>query len=211
VTTLASINLNMPRYFIHAWMGDYQLGIFSALAYTTVAITLVSDSLGHCAIPRLSRLYAGQQFPEFRAFLMKLLALSGVLGLSGLVVAQVLGERLLRLIYGLEYAVHSRVFTELMLATAIHCVASVFTVGIMSARRFRIQVPLYALMVGANALACAMWVPLAGLNGGAMAMVVAAAVRLVLTGGALAYLVLAPAKRVMNPPVVCVGDWKAGL
>jgi hypothetical protein len=42
-------------------------------------------------------------------------------------------------------------------------------------------------------------------------MVVAAVVRLVLTGAALGYLVLAPARRAMNPPVVCVEDWKAGL
>jgi O-antigen/teichoic acid export membrane protein len=211
VTTLASINLNMPRYFIHARMGDYQLGIFSALAYATVALTLVSDSLGHCAIPRLSRLFADKQFSEFRSFLLKLLAISGALGLSGLVAAQLMGTRLLTLVYGLEYAVHSRVFTVLMLAAAIHCVASVFTSGIMSARRFRIQVPLYALMVGSNALACAVWVPSAGLAGGAKAMVVAAVVRLVLTGAALGYLVLAPARRAMNPPVVCVEDWKAGL
>ena len=211
VTTLASINLNMPRYFIHAWMGDYQLGIFSALAYATVAITLVSDSMGHCAIPRLSRLYVDKQFPEYRSFLLKLLALSGALGLSGLVVAQLMGTRLLTIVYGLEYAAHSQVFTVLMLATAIHCVASVFTTGIMSARRFRVQVPLYALMVGSNALACAVWVPVAGLAGGAMAMVVAAVVRLVLTGAALGYLVLAPAKRAISRPVICVEDWKAGL
>jgi O-antigen/teichoic acid export membrane protein len=58
VTTMASINLNMPRYFIEARLGVHQLGIFSALAYATVALTLISDSLEHCAIPIMSRLYA---------------------------------------------------------------------------------------------------------------------------------------------------------
>jgi O-antigen/teichoic acid export membrane protein len=202
-TTLASINLNMPRYFIHARMGDYQLGIFSALAYATVAITLVSDSLGHCVIPRMSRLYAGRQFPAFRFLFLRLLALGAALGLSGLVVAQVLGARLLTVVYGPEYAAHLKVFVALMLAAAIHCAASVFTSGIMSARCFGIQVPVYAAMVGSNALACAVWVPTLGLAGGAMAMVLAAVVRLVLSGTIMGYLILAPARRDVNPEVPC--------
>ena len=52
-TTLAALNLNMPRYFIHSRLGERSLGIYSAMAYTTVAMILVADSLGHCAIPRL--------------------------------------------------------------------------------------------------------------------------------------------------------------
>ena len=62
----------------------------------------------------------------------------------------------------------------LILATAIHCVACMLTSAVTSARCFRIQVPLYALVVGSNALACARWVPTAGLAGGAAAMAVAA-------------------------------------
>ena len=141
VTTMASINLNMPRYFIEARMGVHQLGIFSALAYATVAITLVSDSLGHCAIPRMSRLYAAGKLAEFRSVLLQLSGIGGALGLAGLAVAKIMGTRLLTIFYSPEYAAGSRVFIVLMLATAIHCVAGMLTSGIMSARCFRIQVP----------------------------------------------------------------------
>ena len=91
VTTMASINLNMPRYFIEARMGVHQLGIFSALAYATVAMTLVSDSLGQCAIPRMSRLYAAGQLAEFRSVLLQLSGIGCALGLAGFAVAQVMG------------------------------------------------------------------------------------------------------------------------
>jgi len=179
-TTMAALNLNMPRYFIHSRLGESQLGIFSAIAYTTAAMILVSDSLGHCVIPRLARLYAGGQLAEFRSLLLRLLAAGSGLGLAGLVVAQIIGVRLLTLAYGREYAVHYRIFLVLILAAAIHCVASMFTSAITSARCFKIQAPLYALVAGSNALACARWVSTAGLAGGAAAMVVAATVHLLL-------------------------------
>jgi O-antigen/teichoic acid export membrane protein len=208
--TMATINLNMPRYFIHARLGERQLGIFSAMAYATVAMILVSDSLGHCAIPRMSRLYTGGRLAEFESLLLRLLAAGGVLGLAGLAVAQVLGVRLLTIFYGREYAVHSRIFVVLILATAIHCVACMFTSAITSARCFRIQVPLYALVAGSNALACARWVPTAGLAGGAAAMVVAAVVHLVLGAAVVGGLLWAPAKRVACPQTTesCMNDWE---
>lgn len=34
-TTMAALNLNLPRYYIHARLGERRLGIYSALAYTT--------------------------------------------------------------------------------------------------------------------------------------------------------------------------------
>jgi len=195
VTTMASINLNMPRYFIHTRLGEHQLGIFSAMAYATVAMTLVSDSLGHSAIPGMSRLYAGGRLAEFRSLLLRLLAVGGVLGLAGLAVAQVMGARLLTIFYSPEYAAHSRVFLLLMFAMAIHSAACILTSGIMSARRFGIQVPMYGLVLGCSALACARWVPGAGLAGGAMAMMAAAAVHLLLAAVIVGYLLLAPVKR----------------
>jgi len=195
VTTMASINLNMPRYFIEARLGEHQLGVFSALAYATVATTLISDSLGHCAIPRMSRLYASGQLVEFRSVLLQLSALGCALGLTGLAVAQVMGTRLLTIFYSPEYAAGSGVFIVLMLATAIHCVAGMLTSGIMSARCFRVQVPMFALVVASTALACYRLVPTSGLTGGAEAMVLGAAVRLVLAVIVVGYLLPVHAKR----------------
>jgi O-antigen/teichoic acid export membrane protein len=180
VTTLASINLNIPRYFIEAGMGQHQLGIFSALGYTTVAITIVGDALGHCVIPRMSRLYTAGQIAEFRSLQFRLLATGSALGVAGVAISQVTGARLLALFYSAEYAAHFQVFTVLMLAAAVHCIASMFTSGILSARRFAIQVPIFGLTTAATALASYFWIPVFGLLGGAMAMIAGAAVRLIL-------------------------------
>jgi O-antigen/teichoic acid export membrane protein len=210
---MASINLNMPRYFIHARMGEHQLGIFSAMAYATVTMTIVSDSLGHSAIPRMARMYAGGRMTEFRSLLLRLLAVGGILGLTGLCAAHVMVARLLTIFYGPEYAAHSRVFVLLMLATAIQCVACILNSGITSARCFRVQVPMFALVTACGSLACAYWVPTAGLAGGAVAMVIAAGVHFVLAAAVVSYLVWAPAKHVIGPrsPQPCVDNWEPGL
>jgi O-antigen/teichoic acid export membrane protein len=194
VTTMASVNLNMPRYFIHSRFGEHQLGIFSAMAYAALAMTLVSDSLGHCALPRLSRLYAGGRLAEFRSLLLRLLLVAGTLGLAGVLAAHFMGARLLTIFYSREYAAHYRVFILLVLAIAIHCVAGVLTSGILSARCFRIQVPMFALVAVCSAMGCARWVPTAGLAGGAAAMAVAATVHLVLAAAVVGCLLSAPAK-----------------
>ncbi len=133
---MATLNLNMPRYFIHARLGDRELGIYSAMAYATVPMILVSDSLGHSVVPRLARFYAGARLAEYRALLLKMLAIGACLGIAGLAGARLLGARLLGLFFGTEYAAHSRTFMVLILAAAIYCVACMFTSAITSARAF---------------------------------------------------------------------------
>jgi len=190
VTTMATINLHMPRYFVHAHMGEQQLGIFSAMAYATVALTLVGDSLAISAIPRLSRLHAGGDLDRFRGLVLRLFTAGCAIGLGALVIARTSGAWLLRIIYSAEYAAQSRVFTVLMAGAALHFVASMLTSGITAARRFRIQVPLYLLVVAATAWGCARWSPTLGLTGAALGVLCGAAVRLLLAGAVLGYLLL---------------------
>jgi O-antigen/teichoic acid export membrane protein len=201
VTTIATLNLHMPRYFIHARLGDHQLGIFSAMAYATVAMTLVGDSLGNSAIPRMSRLYAAGKNVEFRKFLLRLLGIGAVIGLGGLTVAWVISPWLLTVIYSPEYAVHAHVFVLLTSAAAIHFVASMLTSGITSARYFKIQVPMFTLAAASTAMGCARWVPTIGLAGGALAVIGGASTRLVLAAAVMSYLLLTPA--------CSRSDWKA--
>jgi O-antigen/teichoic acid export membrane protein len=191
VTAIISLNLHMPRYFIHAHMGDHELGVFSALAYATIAITLVGDSLANCAIPRLSRLYADRRMVAFRSLLLTLLAAGSGLGLAGLALVQGFGKRLLRIFYSPEYAAYSHVFLLLVIAAAIHFSASMLTSGITSARFFRIQVPMYLLVTASTAFGCARWVPSMGLAGGALAVIAGAVVRLLLAALVVRYLLLA--------------------
>ncbi len=191
VTTIATLNFHMPRYFIHALKGEHELGIFSALAYATGSLTIVGDSLATSAVPRLSRLYAGNRLAEYRTLLLRLVSAGGVIGVCGLALARSTGAWLLRVFYNADYAAHAGIFTVLMAAAALHFVASMLTSGITSARCFGIQVPLYLLVAGATAWGCAEWVPAQGMAGAALGVTFGAAVRVCLSAAVVAYL-LAP-------------------
>jgi O-antigen/teichoic acid export membrane protein len=188
VTTIASVNLQIPRYFVHAEMGDRSLGIFSALAYATVAITLIGDSLAQCVIPRLSRLFALREYGRFIAHIRLLFLAGCAVGIGGVAIAAVFGYRLLRAFYSAEYAAHSHVFVVLTLGAAIHFVASMLTSGITASRHFRVQVPMYGAMAACTALGCARWVPSMGLEGAALAVVGGAVVRLTVAAGVISRL-----------------------
>jgi O-antigen/teichoic acid export membrane protein len=141
-------------------------------------------------VPRLSRLSAGGRLAEYRALLFRLLALGCAIGLAGLAAAHGFGGWLLRVFYNADYAAHAHLFTLLMIAAAIHFAASMLTSGITSARRFRIQVPLYLMVAAATALGCARWVPTMGLAGAALGVICGAVTRLVLAGAVVGYLLL---------------------
>jgi O-antigen/teichoic acid export membrane protein len=194
VTTLAAVNLHMPRYFVDARLGERQLGMFSALAYATIALTLIGDSMGSCVVPRLSRLYAVGKLAEYRTLLLRLLVMGSAFGLFGLLMARGFGSWFLRFFYNANYAAQSEVFVLLMTAAAIHFAASMLTCGITSARCFRIQVLLYALVAASTALGCAYFVPTMGLKGAAVAVICGAVVRLVLSAAVIAWLLSADAR-----------------
>lgn len=196
VTTIASVIFHMPRYFVHSFMGEHELGIFSAIAYATGSLTIVGDSLATSAVPRLARLYADGRVPEFRSLLLRLVAVGCGIGVLGLVVAHGAGAWLLTIFYNADYARQSPIFTILMGAAALHFAASMLTSGITSARWFRIQVPLYLVVAGATAWGCAYWVPKTGLTGAALGVLCGAAVRVLLAAAVMTYVLLADRREV---------------
>ena len=213
VMTLVSLNLSIPRFFIHASLGEHQLGIFSALAYTTVAVATFADALGHSTIPRLSRLYTSGYLTQFRSSLLKLVASGALVSLVGVAMTQVFGAELLRILFTAEYSAHASVFVWLMAAAGISCVASLLNYGITSARRFAIQVPMFVLVVGSNTLACAWLIPSSGLLGAALAMVIASLVHLAATSGILLHMLSSRQKSATGREgaEICMEDWEPGL
>lgn len=198
VMTLYAFNQSMPRYFIQARFGEHELGIFSALSYTTVGVTLVADALGATATPRLSRLYAAAKLARFRVLMARLLGIGVCLSVSGWLVAKYAGALLLAMFYNSEYSAHADLFVRLMIASGVSLVASLLTYGITAARNFRIQVPMYALVLASNAVGCALWVPTSGLAGAASAVMLASFVQLAAACAAAAWVFFPSAKGVQT-------------
>ena len=188
VMLLISLNSNIPRYFIEHYLGERELGIFAAIAYLMVAGSMVINALGQSASPRLAKHYAAAEAKAFKRLLGKLIAISALLGVAGVAFVGVIGEALLTMIYKPEYAQHVDVFVLVMVAAGLGFVASFLGYAITAARYFRVQAPLFAMVTGMSVAACLWLVPLYGLRGAAMALVIAAGAQLL---GSLAITVFA--------------------
>jgi len=185
VMLLISLNSNIPRYFVEHYLGERQLGIFAAISYLMVVGTTIVSALGQSASPRLAKHFASGNGTAFRNLLIKLVVIGMLLGVLGFLVVFIAGREVLTLLYRSEYAKHVDVFLWLMVAAGINYVSSFLGYGMTAARYFRVQMPLFALIVLILTAACFVLIPPYGLLGAAMALVVAAVAQLL---GSLAIL-----------------------
>jgi O-antigen/teichoic acid export membrane protein len=179
VLALESLVTSVPRYFIAEHQGEYALGIFAPMAYVKRAGNIVAIALGLSASPRLAKYYAEGKDNAYRGLLFKLVGVGVLLGGAGVLVAVVLGREILTILYRPEYAEYQDVFVMLMVAAGIAYVATFLDYGMTAARYFRAQLPLFALVTAVTVLACLWLVPVHGLRGAAMAVIISSAVRAV--------------------------------
>jgi O-antigen/teichoic acid export membrane protein len=179
VMTLISLNTNVPRYFIERYAGVGELGIYAAITYLMIAGSTVVVALGQSASPRLARNFADGDTAAFSRLMLKLVAVGFLLGTAGLLVAFFAGPQLLTLLYKPEYARAAPVFNWAMLAALFTYMALFVGYGLTAARRFKVQMPLFATVCAATAVACLVFVPRYGSKGAAWALLVGAVIQCV--------------------------------
>lgn len=178
VLMLISLNTNIPRYFIEHELGEYDLGIFAALAYLIVAGNMIIDALGQAAIPRLAKYYAAGKRSAFIKLLIKLTGFGAAIGAAAITAAALAGELLLTLLYDAEYA-RQDLLVWLMVAAAISYVASFLSRGVTAARYFRVQLPLFLCVTGSTVLLSFWLIPAMGLQGAAFALITSACIQMI--------------------------------
>lgn len=171
VMALASLDVNIPRYFIEQYLGERELGIFVAIAYLPVAGRMGVIALGQSATPRLARYYTEGDTAAFRTLLLKLLGIGVLLGVAGVLVTLVAGREILTLLYRPEYAEHADILVWVMLAGGIWYVASMLGFGATASRRVRFQPLALCAVVVVSFGACYILVPTHGLWGASVSMV----------------------------------------
>jgi O-antigen/teichoic acid export membrane protein len=185
VMMLISLNVNIPRYFIEHYLGDRELGIFSALSYLMIAGNIVVSALGQSASPRLAQYYAAGKSRDFQSLLVKTVLIGALLGGVSIVMAAIAGQQILTILYRPEYAARGYLFLLLMVAAGIGYVASFLGYAMTSAQYFRVQMPLFTITTGISALACFWLIPSQGLVGAAIASIVSAIVQAIFSLGVI--------------------------
>ena len=178
VMMLISLNANIPRYFIQHYLGERELGIFSALSYLMVAGNIVIGALGQSACPRLAKYYAAGNSKDFKNLVLKTLLIGALLGGLSILMAAIAGREILTLLYRPEYAAQGYLFILLMVSAGIGYIASFLGYAMSAAQYFRVQMPLSIVTTGVSAICCFWLVPTQGLIGAAIALIVSAVVQI---------------------------------
>jgi O-antigen/teichoic acid export membrane protein len=171
-TLFLSLDQNIPRYVVERYLGEASLGVFAAMAYVQVAGEVVIRALGQTSMPRLARHWAAGERHAFARLLRLLLALGCGLGAAGVGLAALIGEPVLRLLFGAPFAAEADVFTWLMLAAAFTWLGSLLGYAVSATRAFARFTAPYALVAVVAAVASALWIPRHGLHGAAWALCV---------------------------------------
>lgn len=172
VSMLVSLRANLPRYWVHQHLGEWGVGIYSALAYSQVATAQVAGALARTISPRLATYHDRNRVHAFRRLLSILVGTGVLMGAAGAVAALIAGRQLLTLLYRAEYGEHAGLLLWVMIASGVGNVGSALTCAMTVTRQLREQALLYAAVVGTTALTCAILVPTRGLQGAVAALLI---------------------------------------
>ncbi len=135
---IGSLNTNVPRYFLEYYSGAGAVGYFSAISYLMVVGAMIIGAIGQTASPRLAKYYT-QDLNLYKKLLAKLIALSCLVGLLGIIIVGLLGEEILTILYRYDYAQYKNVLVWMTVATVISWISGMLGVGLTAARQFTMQ------------------------------------------------------------------------
>jgi O-antigen/teichoic acid export membrane protein len=176
VMGIISLNANMTRYFVEAYLGSESLGYFAPMAYVIVGASQVTNALGQSLSARLARYYVSNR-KAYALLLGKASSVAIVLAICIVLFAVYFGKTFLSIIYTPEYSKHHDVFMWLMVSTGVMVSGSMFGYGLTAARRFKSQVPIAVITCVTSFFGSWLFVPRYGMKGAAFAMIIAAAVQ----------------------------------
>lgn len=165
VTLILALGTSIPRYFVERCVGMSQLGLYAAMCSLIVPGNTVVTGLAQSALSKLAEHANEGRFKEFRNLVVKLAALGGILGASGLAVGWIMGGSIVSLLYTPEYAVNETLLRLVMGAAAFTYIGSVLGTAVNAMRAFRIQLPAQILMTSVIAVLSAVVIPAHGLVG----------------------------------------------
>jgi O-antigen/teichoic acid export membrane protein len=133
---IASVSVNMPRYFVDAVLGPSALGVFAVAAYAVVGANMCFAAIAQAVMPRMSRLAQRGSLLQLRSMVSRLIGVSILLGMVALLAIVVAGESVINTIYGATYAEDFSVFLTFGAAAAISGPPFFLGCGISALRAF---------------------------------------------------------------------------
>jgi len=126
------------------------------------------------AAPCLANFHRDGMISDIRRLFMKLFAVVIGVGAAGVVIAYLLGEEILGLVYGKTFSAYGDVLVWIMTAASVMYISQLFGMLLTIARSFRFQILANIAGIVVMVVTCMLLVPQSGLTGAAQAFLVGA-------------------------------------
>lgn len=167
---LLSVQANVPRYLLRAFVGDHAVGIYASLAQLPLAASILVRALGDSSSPLLARLYRERAKGSMVYLLVKLLLGVTALFAAGYGVAVLVGPQILQVIYTPEHAGYLYLLFLLIAGEWISQLSSVLGYAATAVRALLQQPAVILLSTTTIVLFGTALTPEAGLEGAAIAV-----------------------------------------
>lgn len=182
---LAALQGSSPRYVTGHMLGIAALGQFTLIGYAMQAVTTIVTAVGQSIIARLAHYAANGNRRAFTRILTRFMGLIAVAATVAAILALLIGDPVLTLIFGPDYSGLAGLLALIMVASGMVASAGILQSGLLATRRFthnlRIRVVSFTLVLVLSAIGAHFW----GLTGVVGGMIISSAVQTLLLGWTL--------------------------
>jgi O-antigen/teichoic acid export membrane protein len=169
VMVLISANARVGYIILSKYWGEEAVGFYGAIAYFLIGSQVVLNSLGFALTPVLAKAFI-EDIKHFKSIVIKMLLLMSITGIILLVGIILFGWFILEIAYGVSYVKYYTVFNLFGFIIILTLGASVLGYSMTAARKFKVQVPIFMFVLGANIISSFLLIPKYSLHGAAIAM-----------------------------------------
>lgn len=132
----ASLQTNIPRFFIEAMLGTSAMAFFTAVSVLQRATISLFNTIEQAIGWRLSQIWASGNQGRFFSMLRKMLVVAVVAAVLGMGLAWGIGKPFLALFFGPEYAAAYGLLMWIAAAIGMRLISSVVQTALTAQRRF---------------------------------------------------------------------------
>ena len=152
----AALQASTPRYIVSYLLGLAALGQFVVVAYVMQVVTTLTNAVSQSIVARLSQYAATGARAAFLRVLKRFLLLIALCAVSIAAIMLVIGDPLLVLAFGPDYAGLGTLLAMIMMAAGTSAASTMLQAGLLSTRQFstnlRIRVISFCILATGAAL-----------------------------------------------------------
>lgn len=182
--TVGILNLNsaLPRLTLGYFGSEYEVGILAAFTQLVVSGTIVIGALGQAVTPVFARDMLNENYRHFFSLLRKMLGVAFGIGIAGCLSVLLLGEPVVSILYTPDFLGHQTSLLILAASSGFTFAASFQGYALTAARIISPQIWLFIAVGVVMLISLLLAVPILGLNGAVLGILLASMAQFVLSG-----------------------------